>query len=345
MKVKISTWIARGVTYQDLDNWAFQGLIAREYNGLEATGLLWTLKSPSKWPQEAKERYYATAGTVAKESGERRAAWNAKRKAEWAKVIAQYGKGVRQVHHTCRQEPYVTATAYVTTHNQAFNMDGTPHYCEQYLEPVAQSPADMKPKTDEYTYCRKCEKESGWTSTTQYIDLGICPACGSDCILPENHPVRLESKAWAEKFMPVQPEEERTETVIITTAPESYDYGYCVSQLLPWTRKGKQVQVRQVTVPDIESARYQTGRYRSGMYEALTPEEFEHWHDLYEPIPEKPFKTVIGLNITRYYFDTREGAERFREKSAYLALSPFMLTDVYGRKVCFEVVEHYYNKK
>jgi hypothetical protein len=183
MKVKISTWTQRGLTTDDLQRWQSMSLIVL------ADGMIWTSKSPSRWPQAEKERYYETAGKAAKANGERRANWLAELKAQHAAIEEQYGKGTRTIHHTCRLDSYMTGIAYVTPHHQAFNLDGTAHYCERYLEPVPQS-TEHEAKTGEYTYCTKCEKECGWTANTRYDELGFCPVCGMDCILPPHHPIR-----------------------------------------------------------------------------------------------------------------------------------------------------------
>lgn len=75
-----------------------------------------------------------------------------------------------------------------------------------------------------------------------------------------------------------------TRAQIYTSAPEAYDYDYCLSTPIPWTnRRGDQLRI--VTMP-LESVAYQTGRYRSGMYEAMTPNEFKEFIDLYTPKKE-----------------------------------------------------------
>ena len=67
---------------------------------------------------------------------------------------------------------------------------------------------------------------------------------------------------------------------IFTTAPESYDYGYCqpVEDGLKRTSyHGEPVRVVEIEDPDY--ADVQTQRYRSGLYLALNDEE---WDDVVE---------------------------------------------------------------
>ena len=134
-----------------------------------------------------------------------------------------------------------------------------------------------EPFAHEYTFCPQCDGE---VDPSVEDGLAICPKHGADCILPPNHRVRVAHRQWVAELNAKFPPKPEPVTIIITTAPEAYDYGYCISRPLPWTRKGN--QVREVTVP-ADCAKHQAGRYRSGMYEAMTPEEFEEWQDLYEP--------------------------------------------------------------
>jgi hypothetical protein len=91
-----------------------------------------------------------------------------------------------------------------------------------------------------------------------------------DCILPPGHPIRVEFRAWAEKFVE--------------------------------------------TPPSTEGG-------------------------------EAPFLTVAGLNWTNLYFDTKAGAEAYCERSPYRTLSPMMHQGIHDRAFCYEVAEHYYEKK
>ena len=130
MKVKMSTWKERGVTTADLARWGGLNLIR-----LDDGGMLWTNKSPSSWPKDEKERYYATAGKAMKARGDAMKAQNAQRRAWWGKIVFQYGESVRQVHHRCGPNEY--KTSYVNQ-DGAWNLDGSAHFCEAFPKPTTE---------------------------------------------------------------------------------------------------------------------------------------------------------------------------------------------------------------
>jgi len=64
-------------------------------------------------------------------------------------------------------------------------------------------------------------------------------------------------------------------TIIVTNAPEAYDYRYCVPVLPTGVIRWHGRPVRLVRVDDPNDAAYITARYQSGNYVAVPTENLE----------------------------------------------------------------------